>query len=116
MGSTKGTIRLGTTCSGSDVGVVAASAVLHALAEKLGLRVLHVFSVENNPAKVGFQQRCLKNPPQHIFDCVSMFAVEWAKDVEGVWVRVADLQVDIFMSGWSCKDHSTCNNKATQYA
>eukprot|EP00973_Karenia_brevis_P073586 10223961-Karenia_brevis.AAC.1 len=116
MGVKAGKFRIGTTCSGSDVGVVAVSGMVLALASNLGLEVEHVFSVELDPGKRAFLQRCLKTSPQHVFECVSIFGQVVAKNIQGEDVVIADMKVDLVISGWSCKDHSLCNVKQSSFA
>ena len=77
--------------------------------------VEHVFSVDICPIKRLFIKKALKTQPKYMFEDVGMFLNERFIDVDGRNVDAADLQIDVLLAGWSCKDVSGLNNNRASF-
>ena len=114
-------LRMGSLCTGSGMGEVA----LQRLAERLGpfvsgtpVEVEVVFSCEYDEAKAQFLMSCEHGHSAPCFKDITDMGAEYA----AVWPRVAGdatqhhaiQDVDLLVSGWSCKDLSTMSTNAGQ--
>ena len=79
------------------------------------ISVEHVFSVDICPIKRLFINNALKTKPKYIFENVSMFLSDHYIDADGRDVELADLQIDVLLAGWSCKDVSGLNNNRESF-
>eukprot|EP00438_Fugacium_kawagutii_P013459 Skav231263 [mRNA] locus=scaffold2436:74586:81781:+ [translate_table: standard] len=108
------TIKVGTTCSGTDIAVTVMRQTLQMLngTEASDVKLQHVFAVEKDEAK---RDLILKEHPEcrHVFSDVKVFA-----DGKGHCFRCnkthnvnpQELPIDVLVSGPSCKDLSRLNN------
>lgn len=113
-------IRVGSTCSGSDICVSVLRECVAFLNQEFGThaKVVHVFSCELSEAK---RNLILKQHPDihHLFDNVSVFPAGkgWCYKCNCEHSTGKDmLAIDWFYCGPSCKDLSTLNNARSEFA
>lgn len=101
------TIRVGTTCSGTDAPVICLKHTIAAICArfKVSIHVKHVYSVENNPLKQQFILDTYKGELQHLFKDVGIFeSGSGFCMIVGRDVKVPE--IDVLISGPSCTDIS----------
>lgn len=114
------TIRVGTTCSGTDVCVAVIKQTLDFLQSHFklqGVTVQHVFSCEKDPTKRALILKDHK--PIHCFDDTDVFAKgEGFCYVQGKTVQInkATCAIDVLLSGPVCKDISPLNARRADAA
>ena len=81
----------------------------------MAISVEHVFSVDICPIKRLFIKTALKTKPNYISEDVRMFLNNQFIDADGRNVELADLQIDVLLAGWSCKDVSALNNNRASF-
>ena len=115
-----GVIRVGTTCSGSDICVTVLRKCVEFLNNKCGnhVKVAHIFSCEANRRKreLILQQHA---DVEHIFENVSVFSKGRGfcfKCNKEHTTRKPLLAIDFFYCGPSCKDVSSLNQSRQEFA
>jgi len=109
----RGTLRLGTFCSGTDSPAIALKHLSVALGTALGsdaskLGFEHIFSCEFDQAKQGF---LLKNfDMDYLFSDVTQMGRHRAWDVKSQSVQDVPGDIDVVVAGFSCKDLSFMNS------
>jgi hypothetical protein len=102
-------LRVGSTCAGTDCGVAVLRAIVAVLNEVTtsNVEVDHVFSCEKVPWKAA--DIIQHTRPRYFFEDCQQFLTRTFVDTNGKSVEVVDLKVDILLASFSCTSISDEN-------